>query len=54
MQEEYGLTGDDRILQKTQFSFDVSTWEFYWPLMTGARLVIARPEGHRDSAYLVS
>ncbi len=53
MQEEYGLTGDDRILQKTQFSFDVSVWEFFWPLMTGARLVIARPEGHRDSAYLV-
>ncbi len=53
MQEEYGLTGDDRVLQKTPFSFDVSVWEFFWPLMTGARLVIARPEGHRDSAYLV-
>jgi amino acid adenylation domain-containing protein len=53
MQEEYGLTSDDRVLQKTQFSFDVSTWEFYWPLITGARLVIARPDGHRDSAYLV-
>jgi amino acid adenylation domain-containing protein len=52
MQEEYGLTGDDRVLQKTPFSFDVSVWEFFWPLMTGARLVIARPEGHRDSAYL--
>jgi amino acid adenylation domain-containing protein len=53
MQEEYGLTGDDRVLQKTPFSFDVSVWEFFWPLMTGARLVIARPEGHRESAYLV-
>ena len=53
MQEEYGLTADDRILQKTPFSFDVSVWEFFWPLLTGARLVIARPEGHRDSAYLV-
>ena len=53
MQEEYGLTADDGILQKTQFSFDVSVWEFFWPLLTGARLVIARPEGHRDSAYLV-
>ena len=53
MQEEYGLTADDRVLQKTQFSFDVSTWEFFWPLLAGARLVIARPEGHRDSAYLV-
>ena len=53
MQDEYGLTDEDRVLQKTQFSFDVSTWEFFWPLMTGARLVIARPDGHRDSAYLV-
>ena len=35
MQEEYGLTADDRVLQKTQFSFDVSTWEFFWPLHDG-------------------
>ncbi len=53
MQEQYGLCTTDRVLQKTPFSFDVSVWEFFWPLMTGARLVIARPEGHRDSAYLV-
>jgi acyl-coenzyme A synthetase/AMP-(fatty) acid ligase/acyl carrier protein len=53
MQEKYGLGADDGVLQKTPFSFDVSVWEFFWPLMTGARLVIARPGGHRDSAYLV-
>jgi len=53
MQEEYGLGTDDAVLQKTPFSFDVSVWEFFWPLMTGTRLVLARPEGHRDSAYLV-
>ena len=52
MQEAYGLTPDDRVLQKTPFSFDVSVWEFFWPLMTGARLVMARPGGHRDPAYL--
>ena len=52
MQEQYGLTADDAVLQKTPFSFDVSVWEFFWPLMTGARLVVARPEGHRDPAYL--
>src|SRR5688572_24700324 len=52
MQEEYGLTAEDRVLQKTPFSFDVSVWEFFWPLITGARLVVARPGGHRDSAYL--
>jgi len=52
MQEAYGLTPDDRVLQKTPFSFDVSVWEFFWPLITGARLVFARPEGHKDPAYL--
>ncbi|MFJ5033069.1 amino acid adenylation domain-containing protein [Streptomyces sp. NPDC088560] len=52
MQEAYGLDATDRVLQKTPFSFDVSVWEFFWPLMTGAALVMARPEGHRDSAYL--
>ncbi|HEX3128876.1 MAG TPA: non-ribosomal peptide synthase/polyketide synthase, partial [Thermoanaerobaculia bacterium] len=53
MQQEYGLTPDDRVLQKTPFSFDVSVWEFFWPLIVGARLVVARPGGHQDPAYLV-
>ncbi|QSQ25805.1 non-ribosomal peptide synthase/polyketide synthase [Pyxidicoccus parkwayensis] len=53
MQREYGLTSADTVLQKTPFSFDVSVWEFFWPLMTGARLVLARPGGHQDPAYLV-
>src|SRR6202012_3744460 len=53
MQEAYGLDGGDAVLQKTPFSFDVSVWEFFWPLMTGARLVVARPEGHKDPGYLV-
>ncbi|WP_420312375.1 non-ribosomal peptide synthase/polyketide synthase [Streptomyces sp. YS-B37] len=52
MQDAYGLTADDRVLQKTPSSFDVSVWEFFWPLITGATLVVARPEGHRDPAYL--
>ncbi|HSK75928.1 MAG TPA: amino acid adenylation domain-containing protein, partial [Thermoanaerobaculia bacterium] len=53
MQEEYGLTAGDRVLQKTPFSFDVSVWEFFWPLLTGARLVMAKPGGHQDPGYLV-
>ncbi|MGH7473577.1 MAG: non-ribosomal peptide synthetase, partial [Candidatus Methylomirabilales bacterium] len=52
MQDAYQLTSVDRVLQKTPFSFDVSVWEFFWPLLTGARLVVARPEGHKDSPYL--
>ncbi|MFJ2280676.1 amino acid adenylation domain-containing protein [Pseudomonas sp. NPDC087803] len=52
MQDAYQLTSSDTVLQKTPFSFDVSVWEFFWPLMTGARLVMARPEGHKDPQYL--
>ncbi|WP_223635564.1 non-ribosomal peptide synthetase [Corallococcus sp. EGB] len=52
MQSAYGLTSQDVVLQKTPFSFDVSVWEFFWPLMTGATLVVAKPGGHQDPGYL--
>ncbi|WP_438473117.1 amino acid adenylation domain-containing protein [Rhodococcus erythropolis] len=51
-QTEYGFTADDVILQKTPFTFDVSVWEFFWPLQVGASLVIAEPDGHRDPVYV--
>ncbi|BAZ54103.1 amino acid adenylation domain-containing protein [Nostoc sp. NIES-4103] len=54
MQDYCQLTTADRVLQKTPFSFDVSVWEFLLPLLVGARLVIAQPEGHRDTNYLVN
>jgi amino acid adenylation domain-containing protein len=53
MQEKYWLNETDRVLQKTASSFDVSVWEFLWPLMAGAALVMARPGGHKDSEYLL-
>ncbi|MEZ3183055.1 amino acid adenylation domain-containing protein, partial [Streptomyces pimonensis] len=52
MQDAYGLTAGDRVLHKTPTGFDVSVWELFWPLVTGAALVVARPDGHRDPAYL--
>ncbi|MFI6350918.1 amino acid adenylation domain-containing protein [Streptomyces sp. NPDC050560] len=52
MQDAYRLGEDDRVLQKTPYSFDVSVWEFFWPLITGARLHLARPDSHRDPAHL--
>ena len=52
MQQEYQLTAQDRVIQKTPYSFDVSVWEFFWPLMTGATVVVVKPEGHRDASYL--
>ena len=52
MQQQYQLGASDKVLQKTPYSFDVSVWEFFWPLMTGATIVVAKPEGHRDATYL--
>ncbi|MHC5763604.1 amino acid adenylation domain-containing protein, partial [Nostoc sp.] len=54
MQDVYQLTLADNVLQKTPFSFDVSVWEFFWTLITGARLVVAQPEGHKDPNYIVN
>ncbi|MBW8833463.1 MAG: amino acid adenylation domain-containing protein, partial [Burkholderiales bacterium] len=54
MQAAYQLDDGDRVLQKTPSGFDVSVWEFFWPLLEGAALVLARPEGHKDPAYLAS
>ncbi|AUZ49038.1 non-ribosomal peptide synthetase [Pseudomonas orientalis] len=54
MQEAYGLEAGDSVLQKTPFSFDVSVWEFFWPLMMGSCLVVAAPGDHRDPARLIS
>ncbi|MFN8517203.1 MAG: amino acid adenylation domain-containing protein [Chloroflexia bacterium] len=51
-QATFRLDTDDRVLQKTPFSFDASVWEFYAPLLVGARLVIARAGGHQDTGYL--
>ncbi|WP_440064960.1 non-ribosomal peptide synthetase [Streptosporangium sp. OZ121] len=48
MQDRFGLTPAEAVLQKTPTSFDVSVWEFFWPLVTGASLVPVRPGGHRD------
>lgn len=53
MQDAYGLTANDRVLQKTPISFDVSVWELFWPLSSGACVVLAAPGKHRDPAYLV-
>ncbi|MBH0780947.1 non-ribosomal peptide synthase/polyketide synthase [Nocardia bovistercoris] len=52
MQDTYPIGPEDAVLQKTPATFDVSVWEFFWPAQVGARLVVARPEGHREPAYL--
>jgi amino acid adenylation domain-containing protein len=49
---ELNINSSDVILQKTPFSFDVSVWELLLPLMCGAKEVIAKPNGHKDSQYL--
>ncbi|HVT06084.1 MAG TPA: amino acid adenylation domain-containing protein, partial [Polyangia bacterium] len=52
LQRHWQLGGGDVFLQKTPFTFDVSVGEIFCPLISGSRLVIARPDGHKDPAYL--
>ncbi|WP_051763255.1 non-ribosomal peptide synthetase [Streptomyces virginiae] len=52
MQDRFPLGADDRVAQKTPYGFDVSAWEFFWPLLAGASIVVARPGGHVDPGYL--
>jgi amino acid adenylation domain-containing protein len=54
LQSTYCLDGTDRVLQKTPISWDVSLWELFWPLTSGATLVLARPGGHQDPAYMAA
>ena len=54
MQAAFPLSAADRVLHKTPYSFDASIWEIFCPLLAGALLVVAEPEGHRDSAYLLA
>jgi amino acid adenylation domain-containing protein/non-ribosomal peptide synthase protein (TIGR01720 family) len=51
-QAYYKMSQEDVFLQKTTFSFDVSVWELFWPLLIGARLELAKPGGHKDQEYL--
>lgn len=52
MHEEYGLSPEDRVLQKTPYTFDVSVWEFFWSFAVGSTLVVAEPGGHVAMRYL--
>lgn len=52
MQTAYRLTSEDAVLQKTPFTFDVSVWELFLPIVVGARLALAKPEGQKDPGYV--
>jgi len=54
MQSEYGLSREERVLQKTPYTFDVSVWEFFWPLLSGATVVLAEPEAHREPSQVLA
>ncbi len=53
MKGECPLDTRDAVMQKAPASFDACIWEFFLPLVSGARLVMARPGGHRDPAYML-
>ncbi|WP_251070431.1 non-ribosomal peptide synthetase [Streptomyces sp. ISL-96] len=50
--EEFGFCPGERVLHQYSTSFDPSVQEIFAPLLTGGTVVIARPDGHRDPAYL--
>ncbi|RBW63467.1 hypothetical protein DS884_00045 [Tenacibaculum sp. E3R01] len=52
MKNHFNINKDDHILQKTNFCFDVSVWELILPIISGARIVFAKPEGHKDPKYI--
>lgn len=52
-QTTFPLTASDRVLQNISFSFDPSVWQIFWPLSSGAQLVLPRPGGHKDINYLI-
>ncbi len=54
MQQAFPCDATDAVIQKTPVGFDASVWEFFAPLLAGGRLVMARPDGHRDPAYLLT
>ncbi|HEY6351952.1 MAG TPA: amino acid adenylation domain-containing protein [Candidatus Angelobacter sp.] len=53
VQESFPIGSADRVLQKTVFTFDAAVWEFHAPLLTGGRLVLAKPGGQQDPEYLL-
>ncbi len=53
LHDEIRIDVADRVLQKTPLTFDVSIWDLFYPLVHGAQSVLAGPDGHRDSRYLV-
>jgi len=53
LDDRIGLGPADVVLHKTAFGFDPSVRELFWPLLSGARLVVAAPGEHRDPLYLI-
>ncbi|MFE5286071.1 amino acid adenylation domain-containing protein [Nocardia sp. NPDC056611] len=48
----YAWSPDDVVLHKSPATFDMSVWELFATLAMGARMVIARADGHSDPIYL--
>ncbi|MEM8961370.1 MAG: non-ribosomal peptide synthase/polyketide synthase, partial [Acidobacteriota bacterium] len=49
----YDDTSRGGVLAKASVGFDLSVGEIFSPLVSGGRLVLAHPEKHADSAYLI-
>ncbi|WP_405133543.1 non-ribosomal peptide synthetase [Nocardia sp. NBC_01388] len=49
---QWGMTAEDRLLQSSSVSFDASLLDVFVTLTLGARLIIPRPGGFSDLAYI--
>lgn len=54
MQKKYPITENDRILQKTPYTFDVSVWELFWWSFVGGSVCFLKPEGEKDPECILN
>ncbi|MCP6763251.1 MAG: amino acid adenylation domain-containing protein [Fischerella sp. CENA71] len=48
----YPITEEDNLLQIASIIFDISIWEIFFPLLKGARLIVALPSATKELKYL--
>lgn len=53
MQQAFGLTQHDVVLNQSTFSFDVSVWEIFWPLIAGASCALISDEKKYDPTQVI-
>ncbi|MCP4154567.1 MAG: AMP-binding protein [bacterium] len=53
MQQKFGISAKDTIIQRTNLTFDPSVWEIFWPIARGAKIKLITTEQGKDAEYLI-